>query len=188
MWLDPAAGWPPWAGSGQNWVRSPPWGSPTVAYSPSDPAVLLPFDPLNARVRRSEERQPAGGQSLHYSVGPGRGASRGRAARAELRLSLGLEEFWFLCHVCRDFFPVRFGLNKGSAASKRFKPADPAPAFVVLIKKVDPGEGPWPALATQAHVGRIWRRLSPAEHSILPWVINHSVTQPGDTQVRAISL
>lgn len=162
-------------------MRSPPWGSPTVAYSPSDPAVLLPFDPLNASARRSGERQPAGGQSLHCSVGPGRGASWGRAARAELRLSLGLEEFWVLCHVCRDFFPVRFGLNKGSAASKRFKTADAGLAFAVLIKSVDSGEGPWPALATQAHLGRIWRGLSPAEHSLLPWVINHSVPQPGNT-------
>ena len=58
----------------------------------------------------------------------------------------------FICHVYCDLFPVRFGLNKGSADEKRFKTTEQALAFTELIKTVDSGEGTRPVTASQAHV------------------------------------
>lgn len=87
---------------------------------------------------------------------PGRGAlwERGEGSlRAELQtLPTSATALVFICHVHCDLFPVRFGLNKGSAAEKRFKTTEPALAFTELIKKVDSGEGTRPVTASQAHV------------------------------------
>lgn len=73
-------------------------------------------------------------------MGTGGGALWGRA---ELQTLPRTGVLVFICRIHCDFFPVRFGLNEGSAAAyKRFKLSDPALAFAVLIKKVDSGEGP----------------------------------------------
>lgn len=90
------------------------------------------------------------------SVAPGRGALWERAEGslgAQLQtLPMSRAALVFICHVHCDLFPVRSGLNKGSAAEKRFKTTKPALAFKGLIKKVDCGERNWPAPASQAHV------------------------------------
>lgn len=107
---------------------------------------------------RAGWRALAGGSAAtaQSSAASGRGAPWERAEgspRVELQtLPVSGAALLWICHVHCDLFPVRSGLNKGSPIEKRLKTTEPALAFIVLIKKVDSGEGTWPVPASQAHV------------------------------------
>lgn len=127
-------------------------GGQTLGGLPS----FRPCHPSSHSSRRGGDREGWRAQPLQGSAAPGRGALWERAEgslRAQLQtLPTSGAALVFICHVHCDLFPVRSGLNKGSAAEKRFKTTKPALAFTGLIKKVDSREGNWPAPASQAHV------------------------------------
>ena len=120
-----------------------------LSFRPCHP--LLPFKPQRRGQGRVESTATTQG-----SEAPGRGAlwesAEGSLGAKLQTLPMSGAALVLICHVHCDLFPGRSGLNKGSAAEKRFKTTKPALAFTGLTKKVDSGEGTWPATASQAPV------------------------------------
>lgn len=129
MQMQPVAGWSPYAGTGQNVSKEPAVGRPTVACSSGPARLLLPFKPQTARAGEGGERQPADGQPRHCVLWRLAEVPRGERAEGSLGAELqtlptSAAALVFICHVHCDLFPVRFGLNKGFTAEKRFKTTD----------------------------------------------------------------